>query len=276
MPRKRYSPEQIITKLRQAELELSRGLRPPQICKKLVVSEQTHYRWRKEYGGLRLDQAKRLKTLEQENARLKRLVADQALDNAILKAVAAGNFCARRDDARPWIMYDTTWTSRNGGPVGYWISRGRREGLKVPQKQPKRGRLWLTDGSCIRRRAEYRHHVWAYDFVAGRTHDGRPLKILTVVDEYSRECLALVVARRLRATDVLETLRTWSSRTGSPPISARTTVRSSRRSSSGCGSRHSKCRRCSSSRAARGRTAMWNHSTENCGMNCSTGRSSTR
>ena len=82
----------------------------------------------------------------------------------------------------------------------------RREGLKVPQKQPKRGRLWLTDGSCIRRRAEYRHHVWAYDFVAERTHDGRPPKILTVVDEYSRECLALVVARRLRATDVLETL----------------------------------------------------------------------
>ena len=82
----------------------------------------------------------------------------------------------------------------------------RREGLKVPQKQPTRGRLWHTDGSCIRRRPEYRHHVWAYDFVAERTHDGRPLKILTVVDEYSRECLALVVARRLRATDVLETL----------------------------------------------------------------------
>ena len=82
----------------------------------------------------------------------------------------------------------------------------RREGLKVPQKQPKRARLWLTDGSCIRRRPAYRHHVWAYDFVAERTHDGRPLKILTVVDEYSRECLALVVARRLRSTDVLETL----------------------------------------------------------------------
>ena len=82
----------------------------------------------------------------------------------------------------------------------------RREGLKVPQKQPERGRLWLTDGSCLRRRSEHRHHVWAYDFVAERTHDGRPLKILTVVDEYSRECLALVVARRLRATDVLETL----------------------------------------------------------------------
>ena len=82
----------------------------------------------------------------------------------------------------------------------------RRAGLKVPQKQPKRGRLWLTDGSCVRLRPTARHHVWAYDFVAERTHDGRPLKILTVVDEYSRECLALVVARRLRATDVLETL----------------------------------------------------------------------
>ena len=82
----------------------------------------------------------------------------------------------------------------------------RREGLKVPQKQPKRGRLWLADGSCVRRRPEYRHHVWAYDFVADRTHDGRPLKILTVIEEYSRECLAIVVARWLRAIDVLEML----------------------------------------------------------------------
>jgi len=82
----------------------------------------------------------------------------------------------------------------------------RREGLKVPQKQPKRGRLWLTDGSCIRRRPAYRHHVWAYDFVTARTHDGRPLKILTVIEEYSRECLAIVVARRLRSLEVLETL----------------------------------------------------------------------
>ena len=82
----------------------------------------------------------------------------------------------------------------------------RREGLKVPQKQPKRDRLWLADGSCIRRRPESRPHVWAYDFVADRTHDGRPLKILIVVDEYSRECLAIVVLRRLRSTDVLETL----------------------------------------------------------------------
>ena len=82
----------------------------------------------------------------------------------------------------------------------------REEGLKVPKKQPKRGRLWLTDGSCIRLRPLYRHPVWAYDFVADRTHDGRPLKMLTVLDEYSRECLAIVVARRLRADDVLQTL----------------------------------------------------------------------
>ena len=92
MPRKRYSTEQIVTKLRQAEVELGRGLRTPQVCKKLGVSEQTSSRWGKEYGGLRLDQAKRLKALEQENTQLKTLVADQALDNMILKEVASGNF----------------------------------------------------------------------------------------------------------------------------------------------------------------------------------------
>ena len=95
-----------------------------------------------------------------------------------------------------------------GWPVNH--KRGerlwRRDGLKVPQTQPKRGRRWLADGSCVRRRPEYRHHVWASDFVAERTHDGRPLKILTVVDEYSRACLAIVMARRLRSTAVLETL----------------------------------------------------------------------
>ena len=92
MPRKRYSTEQIVTKLRQAEVELGRGLRMPELCKKLGVSEQTYYRWRKECGGLRLDQAKRLKELERENGRLKQLVADQVLDNMILKEVASGNF----------------------------------------------------------------------------------------------------------------------------------------------------------------------------------------
>ncbi|MDG5973285.1 hypothetical protein JAGODDHD_04055 (plasmid) [Sphingomonas paucimobilis] len=82
----------------------------------------------------------------------------------------------------------------------------RREGLKVPQRQPKRGRLWLNDGSCIRLRPEYPGHVWAYDFVEERTHDGRKFRILTIIDEASRECLALVVARQLKHEDVLAAL----------------------------------------------------------------------
>ncbi len=90
MPRKRFSTEQIITKLCEAEVAVSRGVRAPQVCKTLGTSEQTYDRWRKEYGGLRRDQAKRLKTLEHENTRLKRLVADQALANAILKEATRG------------------------------------------------------------------------------------------------------------------------------------------------------------------------------------------
>ena len=82
----------------------------------------------------------------------------------------------------------------------------RQEGLKVPKKQPKRGRLWLTDGSCVRRRAEYPNHVWSYDFVMDRTHDGRAVKMLTMVDEYTRECLAIDVGRSLKSQNVLERL----------------------------------------------------------------------
>jgi len=82
----------------------------------------------------------------------------------------------------------------------------RSEGLKVPSKQPKRGRLWLNDGSCIRLRPERRDHVWAYDFVSDRTHDGRPFRLLTLVDEFTRECLSIDVARRMNSDDVLERL----------------------------------------------------------------------
>jgi transposase InsO family protein len=82
----------------------------------------------------------------------------------------------------------------------------RQEGLKVPKRQPKRGRLWLNDGSCVRRRAEYANHVWSYDFVHERTHDGKVVRILAIVDEYSRECLALEVKRSLKSEDVLATL----------------------------------------------------------------------
>ncbi len=92
MGRKRHTAEEIIGKLRTAEIELAKGLGTVEVVRKLGITEQTYYRWRKEYGGLRLDQAKRLKELEKENTRLKKLVADQALDNAILKEVSSGKF----------------------------------------------------------------------------------------------------------------------------------------------------------------------------------------
>ena len=92
----------------------------------------------------------------------------------------------------------------------------RQEGLKVPQKQPKRARLWRPDGACIRLRPEHRNHVWSYDFVADRTHDGRPFRILNILDEYSRECLASCVARRIRSQDVLLILADLFLRRGIP------------------------------------------------------------
>ena len=92
MGRKRHTAEEIIGKLRTAEIELAKGLGTAEVVRKLGITEQTYYRWRKEYGGLRLDQAKRLKELEKENARLKKLLAEEALDNAILKEAASGNF----------------------------------------------------------------------------------------------------------------------------------------------------------------------------------------
>jgi len=82
----------------------------------------------------------------------------------------------------------------------------RREGLKVPKKQPKRGRLWLDDGSCVRLRPERANHVWSYDFVQDRTQDGRAFRMLCIIDEFTRRCLAIVVARRLRSDDVLHCL----------------------------------------------------------------------
>jgi len=92
MGRKRHSAEEIVNKLRQAEVELGKGRTIAEVCKLLSISEPTYYTWRKEYGGLKVDQAKRFKELEQENARLKRLLADAELDKAILREAATGNF----------------------------------------------------------------------------------------------------------------------------------------------------------------------------------------
>jgi putative transposase len=89
------------------------------------------------------------------------------------------------------------------GPEGADLGR---EGLKVPQRQKPRGRLWLNDGSCVRLRPERANHVWSYEFVSAMTHEGRTLRLLTLIDEYTRECLAIRVARRLGSQEVIETL----------------------------------------------------------------------
>jgi len=92
----------------------------------------------------------------------------------------------------------------------------RKEGLKVPQRQPKRRRLWFNDGSCLRLRPLYPNHVWSYDFVLHRTNDGRKFRLLTVIDEFTRQCLAIIVARKLNSEDVLETLTYLFTRRGLP------------------------------------------------------------
>ena len=92
MPKRRHTPEQIINKLREAEVLLSKGMKIPEVCRKIEVTEQTYYRWRKEYGGVRIDQVKRLKELEKENGRLKKLLAELSLDKQILAEVSRGNF----------------------------------------------------------------------------------------------------------------------------------------------------------------------------------------
>jgi transposase InsO family protein len=100
------------------------------------------------------------------------------------------------------LLRDAGWLVNTKRVERIW----RREGLKVPQKQPKRGRLWLNDGSCIRLRAEYRNHVWSYDFVEDRTHDGRKYRMLNVIDEFTHECLAIRINRKLKAVDVIDVL----------------------------------------------------------------------
>ncbi len=100
------------------------------------------------------------------------------------------------------MLRDRGWQVNHKRVERIW----RREGLKVPKKQPKRGRPWLNDGSCIRLRPERPNHVWAYDFVTCRTEDGRAVRLLTVIDEYTRECMAIQAARRIRSDDVMHTL----------------------------------------------------------------------
>ena len=123
-----------------------------------------------------------------------RLVADM-----IELARQYGRYGYRRIAA---LLRDAGWHVNDKRVERLW----RREGLKVPYKQPKRGRLWLNDGSCIRLKPMHRNHVWSYDFVHHRTDDGKAFRMLNILDEHSRECLAIRINRKLNSTDVIDTL----------------------------------------------------------------------
>ncbi len=125
---------------------------------------------------------------------------EAALTDAIIKMASQyGRYGYRRITA---LLNRSGWQVNVKRVERIW----RQEGLKVPSKQPKRGRLWFNDGSCVRLRPEHANHVWAYDFVAERTHNGKVFRMLTVIDEYTRECLAISVERKLNSNDVLATL----------------------------------------------------------------------
>lgn len=141
-------------------------------------------------GQHRSTQRKHPKTPEDEAA----LTAD-----IIALASQYGRYGYRRITA---LLRDAGWLVNLKRVERIW----RREGLKVPQKQPKRGRLWLNDGSCIRLRPEYPNHVWSYDFVEDRTHNGRKFRMLNIIDEFTRECLAIRVNRKLNSVDVIDML----------------------------------------------------------------------
>src|SRR6185437_13782041 len=260
MPRKSYKPEEIVAKLRQVDVLISRGQSVAEAIRSIGVSEVTYYRWRQEFGGLKSDQIKRLKELETENTRLRRAVSDLTLDKLILqegpgettkprapprlhracsrRAVDLRAACLRRsrsaslDAAQDPVGPSRRRTAetniielaRQYGRYGYrkiaellrragWLVNDkrveriwRREGLKVPARQPKRARLWLNDGSCMRLRAERPNHVWSYDFLEERTHEGRKLRLLNIIDEFTHECLAIRVSRRLKSVDVIDVL----------------------------------------------------------------------
>ncbi|OLS54024.1 transposase, partial [Rhodovulum sulfidophilum] len=127
--------------------------------------------------------------------------ADEAALTADIIALATqyGRYGYRRITA---LLREAGWTVNARRVERIW----RREGLKVPQKQPRKGRLWLNDGSCIRLRPERPNHVWSYDFVESRTHDGRKLRVLNVIDEFTLECLAIRIDRKLNSTAVIDVL----------------------------------------------------------------------
>ena len=124
---------------------------------------------------------------------------EKLADRIIELASQYGRYGYRRITA---LLQEESWQVNHKKVERIW----RKEGLKVPQKQPKRGRLWLNDGSCVRLRPEHRDHVWSYDFVLARAADGRAFRLLNIIDEYTRECLAILVKRRIISQDVIDVL----------------------------------------------------------------------
>jgi transposase InsO family protein len=154
---------------------------------------------------LKVSERRACKVLEQARATQRRKLPppsdeNQLTDDIIALATRYGRYGYRRITAL--LNNEYKWRVNHKRVERIW----RKEGLKVPKKQPKRARLWLNDGSCIRLRPEYKDHVWSYDFMIDRTADGRSFKILNIIDEYTRECLAILVSRRITNHDVIDLL----------------------------------------------------------------------
>jgi putative transposase len=153
---------------------------------------------------LHISQRRACQLLGQSRSTQRRSCLPSAEENRLTKRIILlaskyGRYGYRRVTA---LLNSEGWRVNHKRVERIW----RQEGLKVPQKQPKRGRLWLNDGSCIRLRPEHKDHVWSYDFVKARTADGRAFRILTLIDEYTRECLAILVERRITSQDVIDQL----------------------------------------------------------------------
>ena len=263
MARRRYTPEQIIGMLRESEVRLAEGGESGAICRELGISEQSYYRRRGEYGGLKVSQARPFERVGERDPAAQESCFNLTLDALILKEVVEGKVlspsrckdavdhvqaalgCSERracrvigqprstqrrlvvikPDEQP-LTAEISRLAQRYGRYGYRRITGllrnsgwhvnakrveriwRREGLKVPKQQPKRGRLWFNDGSCVRLRPQYKGHVWSYDFVMDRTHDGRAFRMLTVIDEYSRNYSARV--GRTKSDIRLPIITKWS------------------------------------------------------------------
>ena len=154
--------------------------------------------------ALSASQRRACKVLNQSRSTQRKLASTNVEEERLTARIVAlatryGRYGYRRITA---LLKQEGWQVNHKRVERIW----RREGLKVPRKQPKRKRLWLNDGSCVRLRSKYKDHVWSYDFVMARTSDGRSFRILTLIDEYTRECLALLVSRRITYQDVIDQL----------------------------------------------------------------------